>query len=480
LLRDLARQTHASADDSAMFAAVEAAVARGEAKFINSTFLETKSGWHARHQTGREHRYLDTFGTDAQGRPKLGFETRLIGSILDVEPVVGADSRTVELTFTHELHPAAPVLRRDQFRDPASQQPFDMPVTDFHSAKTITGISLAKGGTKLISLNKPTGGGDSDVLWVTFIKCDVVSQVSKPRKPSSDQTLKPKPFVDPKAWNTRRFHIPPDFLDIGDLIKLTAKENREDIASRPTAKMILEDQGIPFPEGAIASFNPAASILFVKNTNENLALVEAYVKSLIGLGPMLTNFTSHVIQGPGPLLRRLTAQAASKSDHRSELDELLAAVKAGTVQHLNTTRIETKPGTRATEEQVTQHQAITEVSVNDKGEPFFTQEMRRVGLLVELEPTVGSDGVIVELNIAPEFHTTAPFEHREHVIDTQGRRLEFPLTDYHAAKVNTAITMPDGTARLLSLYKPTGRREFEDEDILQAIFITCDILRVGE
>ncbi len=479
LLRDLTRQTLASADDSAMFATAEAAVARGEAKFITSTFLETKSGWHASHQTGREHRYLDTFGTDAQGRPKIGFETRLIGSILEVEPVVGADNRTVELTFTHELHPAAPVLRRDHFRDPASQQPFDMPLTDFHSAKTVTGISLTNGGTKLISLNKPNEHRDNDMLWATFIKCDVVSQVAKPSKLSSDQTLKPKPFVDPKAWNTRQFHIPPDFLATGDSRNLTAREKREDFASRPTAKMILEAQGIPFPEGAIATFTPATAMLFVKNTNENLALVEAYVKTL-SIGPKLSTFTSHVLQGHGPLLRRLTAQAASKSDHRAELDELLAAVKAGTVQHLNTARIETKSGTRATAEQVTQHQAITEVSVNEKGEPFFTQEMRKVGLLLELEPSVFSDSVTVELNIAPEFHTAAPFEHREHVIDTQGRKLEFPLTDYHAAKVVTAITMPSGTARLLSLHKPTGRPEFEKEDILQAIFITCDILRVGE
>jgi hypothetical protein len=479
-LRDLARQTLASADDSAMFAAVETAVARGEAKFIHSIFLETKSGNRATHHAAREHRYLDTFATNRQGRPALGFKTRLVGSLLEVEPTIGADDRTVELTFTHEVHPAAPVLRRDQFRDPASQQPFEMPITDFHNAKTSTSISITNGGAKLISLNKPNEHRESDVLWGTFIKCDLVSQVAKPRKPSSDQSLKPKPFVDPKAWNTRQFHIPPDFLATGDSSKLTAKEKREDVASRHTAKMILEAQGIPFPEGAIATFTFATSILFVKNTNENLALVEAYVKTLNSFGPKLVAFTSHVFQGPGPLLRRLTTQAASKSDHRSELDKLLAAVKAGAVQHLNSARIETKLGTRAIAEQVTQHQAITEVSVNEKGEPFFTQEMRRVGLLLELEPHVFSDGVTVELNIAPEFHTAAPFEHREHILDTQGRKLEFPLTDYHAAKVVTAITMPDGTARLLSLHKPTGKPEFEKEDILQAIFITCDILRVSE
>lgn len=475
LLRDLTRQTLASADDSAMFAAVEAAVARGEAKFINSTFLETKSGWHASHQTGREHRYLDTFGTDAQGRPKLGFETRLIGSSLDVEPVVGADNRTVELTFTHELHPAAPRLRRDHFRDPASQQPFDMPVTDFHSAKTVTGISLTNGGTKLISLNDPTGRDNPGMLWATFLKCDVVSQVAKARNAKAEPKPARKPSVDPKAIHTRSFRVPPDFTSVGG--EVTTADGQK---QRKTAKTILEEVGIPFPKGAAVYYSAPTTMMIVANTNENLDLVEALLECHYRATPTVVAFTTHVLQGPGPLLRQLTAQAASKSDHRAELDELLAAVKAGTVQHLNTARIETKSGTRATAEQVTQHQAITEVSVNDKGEPFFTQEMRRVGLLLELEPLVFADGVTIELNIAPEFHTAAPLEHREHILDTQGRRLEFPLTDYHSAKVVTAITMPDGTARLLSLHKPTGRPEFEQEDILQAIFITCDILRAGE
>ena len=472
-LRDLTRQTTATADDAAMLAAVENAVARGEARFINSTFLETKSGTRATQESQREHVYLCEFGTDAKGVPHLAFEMRRVGSILEIEPTVGADGRTVEITFSYEFHPAAPETRRDHFRDPASNKAFDMPVVDFHSAKTITGISMTKGGTKLISLNKPTGRGDADVLWVTFLKCHLVPQVPKPQPPPVE-TKKAIP-ADPKAWNTRTYHVPPDFLSVSG-----AEADGLGLNTRRSAKQILEAQGITFPEGATASFNPATSMLFVKNTNENLDLVEAFVGIILTDSPSAITFTTHVLQGPGSLLRKLTAQASGKSDHRAELDELLAAVKDGTVQHLNTARIETKSGTRATSTQASEHIAVTGISVNDKSEPAFKQEMRGVGFRVELEPVVGADGATVELNIAPEFHTAAPIEHRERILDTQGRRLEFPLTDYHVAKLTTATTIPDGTARLLSLYKPTGSPEFEKEDILQAIFITCDILRAGE
>lgn len=465
LLRDLERRTLAGADDSAMLAAVEAAAARGEARFINSAFLETKSGTRATHQAAREHRYLNDFGTDAQGRPDLSFETRLVGSVFEVEPVIGPDGRTVELTFMHELHSTPPSLRRDHFRDPASQKPFDMPVTDFHIHKTTTGISLSKGSVKLLSLASPAGRDDAGTLWATFLKCDVVPQVAKTRHSHAEPAPEAKPPADPKAWHTRIFKVPPDFLSIGG------------DSPRKTAKQILEAQGITFPEGASVTYSVATTQMIVRSTNESLDLVEAFVSTICVCPPINTVFTAHVLQGPGPLLRKLTAQAAGKSNHRAELDELLTAVKAGSVQHLNMARIETKSGTRASTEQVTDHIAVAEVGVDDKGVPSLATEMRQVGFRLELEPTVCADGVTVELTLAPEFHSAPPLEHREHVIDTQGRRLEFPLTDYHAAKVTTGITIPDGSTRLLSLHKPAGRPEFEKEDILQAIFITCDIVR---
>ncbi|MCB1276658.1 hypothetical protein [Prosthecobacter sp.] len=472
-LRNLTRQIVASADDAAMLAAVEDAMARGDATFIDSIFLETKSGMRASHESQREHVYVSEFGTDDKGQPHLAFEMRPVGSILQIEPVVRADGLTVEIALDNELHTALPETRHDHFRDPASNKAFEMPAVDFHLTKTITGISVTKGGTKLISLNKPTGRGDADVLWATFLKCDVVPHVAK-RVTSAPE--KPRPLISPSPHTdeqfTRAFRVDP--LVMEDLMKPEA-------GSTKSAKQVFEDAGISFPEGASVSYGPATSQIIVRNTSENLDKVAQYLENLDDrYRPLNTSFTAHVLQGPGPLLRRLTAQAAAKSNHRAELDELLAAVKAGTVQHLNTARIETKSGTRATSTQANEHIALSEISVNDKGVPRFEQEMREVGFRVELEPTVGADGVTIEVTLAPEFHTAPPLEHREFVIDTQGRRLEFPLTDYFIAKTTTCITMPDGTARLLSLYKPMGRPEFETEDILQAVFITCDILRVGE
>ena len=155
-------------------------------------------------------------------------------------------------------------------------------------------------------------------------------------------------------------------------------------------------------------------------------------------------------------------------------------MKTGSAQSLGTNRIETKTGVIAKTQQGAEHTALADVRISKEGKPEIITETRNVGFKVELEPTIGPDGQLADINIAHEFHTAPPFEHREHILDTQGRKLSFTLTDYHIAKVTTCTTLPSGTVRLLSLHKPTGKPEFEKEDILQAIFITCDILRVDE
>ena len=485
LLRDLTRKTMTtSADDTPMLTAIEAAVERGEARFIDSVVLEDRPGWRSVHQSGIEHSFLSGFGINASHQPEVEFDMRPVGSLLEIEPTLSADGFTVILRLTHELHSALPEMRGAHFRDPASGKPFAMPATDYHVLTTATSFEMIRGGTKLVSLHKPTGRKAEGQLWATFLKCDAVPQVAKSDRPPDLA----KNIPEGGDLETRSYKVPPDFLTRGTRendpsAEATSADPFETAAPRRTERRspgLLESKGIYFPEGSSASFNPATSSLVVRNTRKNLALVEAWVRDVVHALPKTVTITTHVIQAPGPLLRRLAAQTSGKLNHRAELDELLAAVKIGNAQSLGTNRIETKPGNRASTQQGRKHAALSEVSINKEGVPEIITVERNVGFKVELEPTVGDDGQLVELQIAPEFHTAAPIEHRERILDTQGRRLEFPLTDYHVAKLTTATTIPDGTARLISLYKPTGKPEFEKEDILQAIFITCDILRAGK
>lgn len=476
-LRGLAQTSAATSDHAALWAQVEAAVARGEGRFIDSLFVETKPDARAKQVSASECLYVEEFGLDAKGRATPGIVYRNVGSIFEFEPTLNFDGRTVDIDFAYELHPAQPAMRREVFRDPASGLRFDLPVADFHSTRTVTSLKMTKGGARLLSLYQPTGRDAEGMLWATFLKCDVVPQVQPPQNsplPASD-TAQPAP----KAWHIQTYKVPPDFLSsAGNSLDTLPAEDKSGKKTR-NAKSVLEASGILFPEGATAIFDPLHALLIVRNTQENLDLVEAYVTGLDdSRWPSTVAYTAQVFQGPGPLLRQLTAQAAGKCDHRFALDALLAAAKTGTVQPLSTARIETQLGTQATATQAHTHTSLSAVKVNEKNETEITQDTRQVGLTLSIEPAGRADGFAIDSTLKLEFHPAEPLEHREHVIDSQGHRLELPLMDYQVVHLTTSTTLPSGAARLVGLWKPTGKPEFEQEDILQMLIITCDRLWV--
>jgi type II secretory pathway component GspD/PulD (secretin)/tetratricopeptide (TPR) repeat protein len=101
---------------------------------------------------------------------------------------------------------------------------------------------------------------------------------------------------------TKEYRVPPGF--IGSSVNVGAnpldrpatraggggKDTQEttggqQLVSRQTALDFLKDQGVPFPPGASANFLPQSSRLIVRNTEENLELVDALVEQANVAGP---------------------------------------------------------------------------------------------------------------------------------------------------------------------------------------------------
>lgn len=609
----LARQLTATegADDSALLAAVEAATRRGEARAVSSASFEALDGTRARHESGLHHTVMTRFGAapDSAGKSGLGFEQRPAGTVLEIEPTVNADGRTMDLNYTHEIHPAPPATRREHLRAASASKDHDLPGAEMAVLRTVAATEMASGTTKLLSLCLPGIGPHAkapvhapdpfgappcdapDMLWATFLQAHVVPQVGLPKPPpplpppplTKEQeaarplvekmnkiiipvvkfegvsTQKALEFLQARSreldtstevdaekgvniilledavphetaiyldlrdvpmsealryvtglgqctyrvkadgvrvmhhhtvadqLHTRSFRVPRDFLSIGGAPAEPA--HADPFAAPPangarknvkTARQILESQGIPFPEGASAFYSANSTLLLVRNTQPNLDLVEAFLDTRCVRYSIPVGITVQVLQGPGPLLRKLAAQAAPFNDHRAMLEELLAKVKAGTVEHLDTARIETRSGVRATAEQGHDLTRLSRLTLDGKGGASLERERLFSGLCLEVEPTVASDGSRVDLTVAAEFHTAPPALRQEHLVDDQGRRFDFPLTDTHRAHLTTGFRIQDGHARLLHLWKPTGQPDLEKADVLQVMFITCDLLWPGE
>lgn len=93
----------------------------------------------------------------------------------------------------------------------------------------------------------------------------------------------------------REFKVPPGFISAaadGGASEETAVAGRVEaspgasrLAGRQNAKDFLESQGVQFPPGASANFNAGSSKLVVRNTAENMDLIESLVDAAMGEQP---------------------------------------------------------------------------------------------------------------------------------------------------------------------------------------------------
>lgn len=117
--------------------------------------------------------------------------------------------------------------------------------------------------------------------------------------------LLPATDVDDAELFTRSFTVPPDFLTLIDDGRDGGGADSTDpfasdtgggtgLTARPPVKELLEKSGIVFPEGATATFSRARSVLTVRNTANNIDVIEQLVNDLRQKKPkqikMLTKF----------------------------------------------------------------------------------------------------------------------------------------------------------------------------------------------
>ena len=94
------------------------------------------------------------------------------------------------------------------------------------------------------------------------------------------------------VMDSRTWTVPPGFLSrkgLGNDVILDADPFRVDnpdmgvagsvLVKRKSAREFLEENGITFPEGAVANYNPSTNTLLVRNTPDQLALIDDIVQT---------------------------------------------------------------------------------------------------------------------------------------------------------------------------------------------------------
>lgn len=90
---------------------------------------------------------------------------------------------------------------------------------------------------------------------------------------------------------TMEFRVPPGFIT-----NMPSGDSGAAGGGGSSAKVFLESQGVQFPPGASANFLPGSSMLIVRNTQNNLSLVEALVASATQAAPSQVEITSKFVE----------------------------------------------------------------------------------------------------------------------------------------------------------------------------------------
>lgn len=108
----------------------------------------------------------------------------------------------------------------------------------------------------------------------------------------------PSVSIEDAALYTKVFLVPPDFLTLA-FASATPADGEPD---NPTAREVLMQAGMAFPEGATASLkrNGLGSFLTVRNTIIELDRAEQFVKSISPHLPQVLRWRSHWTPGSTP------------------------------------------------------------------------------------------------------------------------------------------------------------------------------------
>jgi hypothetical protein len=193
LTRLLMEDKPKSADATALRMKVQDMVDKDTCKILETQILVAKSGQQATAETAKELIYPTEYNPTSQGSDEkmkemlasgpgsgliqpTAFETRNMGSNLQIEPTIGEDNTIVELRFVPELvwHTGSTLWQETKDHD-GNIHKFSTP--DFYRINLKAAVNCISGQYNLTGVLTPhndAGKPDFDHKIMVFLKCDIL------------------------------------------------------------------------------------------------------------------------------------------------------------------------------------------------------------------------------------------------------------------------------------------------------------------
>ncbi|MCB1063522.1 MAG: hypothetical protein KDN20_11450 [Verrucomicrobiae bacterium] len=313
-----------------------------------------------------------------------------------------------------------------------------------------------KGPTESTELREEQGDGLDEFGLPELPKREVARDSGKLSDNEKEETEE-----NPSELITRIFPIPSGLI------------------TRKSAREILESYGIEFGEGSSATYNPQSNEITVRQTREQMSLVEAVLSVRYPSGTKAINSRIEIYEFPSASALKLQQSAEDQSDNSREWEETLRRVKEGTATFITSATVLSRSGRRAGVQdtfEVIYAEDFDQQNAEESKSVIPDFSTQNVGTALEVEPVIGGDGETIDINLSLEYHTSPPTKETVNMAVPGTEKAFDVLTPvFHAKKITTQLTLMDGEVKLIGAWRPTGKLEFETRDVMQVAFLKVDI-----
>lgn len=288
---------------------------------------------------------------------------------------------------------------------------------------------------------------------------------------SAAETPEKLPKPTGSSLFTNVYQVPPSFIDLATRPEAShaadpfAEPGKgAKIPRYKTTREILEDVGIEFGLGATAIYSSRSSQIVIRNTEDQLELVEAYFESLTAQQEKGIRLRLEIFDGDSSLVANLIRKHDGDADQGAALEEVLKAA-SHEFRHVASMVSSLRSAQRGKTESgywlpvVRGYGDIKGWSdVKVEGVHLFPAfEPIFVGTKFEADPLIGADERSIELSYHLEHHFDLP-EIRRVEREIEGEIFEVEAPRLFKGNLSGSIVMMDGHTRILGVLPVLGQK----------------------
>lgn len=512
LLREAASEANDSIDHGEILSQLENA---NDVETLISQRVEAASGTRSKIELSNRYGDPSDYLLNDENEISYGVKEKAFGSVLEFDPVLGADETTIDLNMQVVHHYAPPAVREIPFSNRDGNELL-VSVVETSASTLSTQFTMKKGQTCLFGMWKPDDLDENDnTLHAAFVTGDSIKVLPLPTTLLTEMLddrgeailPTPKGVVEfeqaaeeiPEGMVVRRFTVPPSFLsnlgsmgssgaDAADPFAAPAPRTEPRFTVQATAKNILEAAGVVFPEGSSANYLSSTSTLVIRNRPENIRLIEEYLVALRSGIERNIAIEAHLVEAPAALLREIANTTRSLPDHESQWNQLQGNAEA---KILNSFWSSGRSGTRTKIESGESRSFPVAVDfdevVRGEGGPVIfegvspTIDEELVGTTFDVDPVLGANETVIDCQFSLKRDFAAPaFVAPKEAGEENQILLSGATARFHESSLILQMKTRTGTIRMVGLWRPEGAQEFEDKDVLHAFFLRLTAVPVEE